>query len=47
MNFKHFIKTLLIFTVMIFVGLLGVFLLNYFNKSDIPAKVPSNMGVAK
>ena len=46
MNFKHFIKTLLIFSIMIIVGLLGVYLLSYFDKSDVPAKVPGN-AVAK
>ena len=29
---KHFIKTLLIFSAMIFIGLLGVYLINYFDK---------------
>jgi len=46
MNFKHFLKTLLIFSLMIIVGLLGVYLLDRFDKSDVPAKVPGN-SVAK
>jgi hypothetical protein len=29
---KHFIKTLIIFSVMIIIGLIGVFLVSYFNK---------------
>jgi hypothetical protein len=43
MNIKHFIKTLLIFSGMILVGLLGVFLLNYFDKNE--DKVPSSGGI--
>jgi hypothetical protein len=41
MNIKHFIKTLLIFSAMIFIGLLGAFLLNYFDKSDDQVKMIS------
>ena len=29
---KHFLKTLLVFTGMIFLGLLGIFLISYFDK---------------
>ena len=47
MNIKHFIKTLLLFTVMIVVGLLGVYLLNHFDKSEDGARVPITTGVAK
>ncbi len=46
MNLKHFIKTLLLFTVMIVIGLLGVFLLSYFDKESGKAS-PSNIPVAK
>ena len=45
MNFKHFIKTLLIFSVMIVVGLLGVFLLSRYDKSSTGST--ANTGVAK
>jgi len=31
---KHFFKTLLMFTAMIAIGLIGVFLFSYFDKSD-------------
>lgn len=37
---KHFIKTLVLFAGMIAVGLLGVFLLNHFDKSSEPARIP-------
>ena len=47
MNFKHFIKTLLLFTAMIALGLLGYYLVNYFDKSDNTIKMPSINGVAK
>jgi len=49
MDIKHFIKTLIIFAAMIFVGLLGVYLVNYFDKSDqadVPT-IPSSATVAK
>jgi hypothetical protein len=44
---KHFIKTVLLFTGMIIVGLLGVFLLSYFDKSDEPALLPGNVKINK
>jgi hypothetical protein len=47
MNIKHFIKTLLIFSGMIAIGLLGVFLLSHFDKSGESVKLPSIGGVAK
>jgi len=31
---RHFLKTLIIFTSMIALGLLGVFLVNYFSDTD-------------
>ena len=46
MDFKHFIKTVIIFSVMIGLGLLGVYLLDNYDKSSTPAKVPSS-SVAK
>lgn len=45
MNFKHFIKTLLIFFGIIFLGLLGVFLLNYFDKNNESNDIPSSFEV--
>ena len=47
MNFKHFVKTLLLFSFMIGLGLLGVYLLNKYDKSNTPVKLPSANGVAK
>jgi len=44
---KHFIKTLLIFSAMIIIGLLGVFLLNYFDKSDNQGNSANTTPVAK
>lgn len=43
---KHFLKTLTIFAVMIVLGLLGVFLVSYFNQED-NSKILDNVGVAK
>jgi len=47
MNLKHFIKTLLIFTGMIFLGLLGVYLINYFDQDGAQVKMPGSLNVAK
>jgi hypothetical protein len=47
MNFKHFIKTFLIFSFMILVGLLGVFLLNRFDKSKEQTNPLNTSPVAK
>jgi len=44
-NFKHFIKILLIFIGMIFLGLLGVYLLNYFDKGN--SGIPNAQTIAK
>ena len=37
---KHFLKTLILFAGMIAIGLLGVFLLNHFDKGNQPARIP-------
>lgn len=42
---KHFFKTLIIFTGMIILGLVGVFLVSYFDKGDVGTKVTT--GLAK
>jgi hypothetical protein len=47
MNVKHFIKTLLIFSGMIFIGLLGVFLLNYFDKDKKETQIPNGINIPK
>lgn len=44
---KHFIKTLLIFTGMIFLGLLGVYLINHFDKSGNSEQIPNSINIAK
>ena len=47
MDIKHFIKTLLLFTAMIFFGLLGVYLLGYFDKSGGQAGIPNGVDIKK
>ena len=47
MNFKHFIKTLLLFTAMIALGLLGVFLVSYFEKGGESTNEVNIVPVAK
>ena len=48
MNIKHFIKTLLLFTGMIFLGLLGVYLVNYLDKENTERTVvPAASNIAK
>ncbi len=48
MNIKHFIKTVLLFSLMIGLGLLGVFLLGKADKvGTAPVKIPSATSVAK
>jgi hypothetical protein len=47
MNIKHFIKTLLLFTAMIFFGLLGVYLLGYFDKSGEQTGVTNSVDIKK
>ena len=42
MNIKHFIKTLLIFAGMIFIGLLGVYLINHFDNDDKGGGISGN-----
>ncbi|MEI7765603.1 MAG: hypothetical protein WCI93_03400 [bacterium] len=44
---KHFFKTLLIFTAMIALGLLGVFLLGGMDKSNDSSKTSNTVEVAK
>jgi hypothetical protein len=48
MNGKHFLKTLLMFTGMIIIGLIGVFLISYFNGgTDGEGGNSSSVGIAK
>jgi hypothetical protein len=47
MNIKHFIKTLIIFVGMILLGLLGVYLVNHFDKDNTKEVVPNNANIAK
>ena len=45
---KHFLKTLIIFTGMILLGLLGVYLISYFDGSDTSIALPfSNQNIVK
>ena len=42
---NHFVKTLLLFIIMIFVGLLGIYLINHFNKNEQPVQLPGNIKI--
>ncbi len=42
---KHFFKTVFIFTLMILIGLLGVFLVNHYGNGEID--LPKDVNVAK
>ena len=45
---RHFLKTFLLFVIMILIGLAGVFLVNYFDNGVETAGNPNNQtGVAK
>ena len=39
---QHFFKTLIIFIGMIIIGLVGVFLVTHFDKSDGGVNIPNN-----
>lgn len=47
MNFKHFLKTLLIFLGMIALGLIGVYLINHFDSSENQIKKSGDINIAK
>lgn len=47
MNFKHFLKTLLIFAGMILLGLLGIYLVSHFDENEILSNSASSPTVAK
>ena len=45
---KHFLKTLIVFLGMIILGLIGVFLVNYFDKEEeLTNKIDNQIQVAK
>jgi len=44
---KHFLKTLLIFTGMIALGLISIFFISYFNKGEGTGNVPTTADIAK
>ena len=44
---KHFLKTLLMFTLMIIIGLIGVFLCGYFGKDGGSVNTSGKIDVAK
>ena len=44
---KHFFKTLVVFTMLIALGLIGIFAVNYIEKTKNPPDVTNSIGVAK
>ena len=45
---RHFLKTLIVFLGMIILGLIGVFLVNYFDKGEeLTNKIDNQIQVAK
>lgn len=44
---KHFLKTVLIFTGMIAIGLISIFFISYFNEGDDVENIANTVPVAK